>query len=205
MARSNRLQRVKRGAGSLALLAFLAWLALFGWIVRASHRVDIRRADCILVLGARSLPDGAPGPSLEGRLERAYELWKAGWAPAIVCTGGRGASGTVESEVSRNWLMSRGVPGTAIFCERESHNTRQNFEFAVPILKQQGYRTCLVVTDPFHEPRSLALASQFGVQGYPAPALDGPSNRRWGSWLYYVTRETLSWIKFGLESARGVR
>jgi uncharacterized SAM-binding protein YcdF (DUF218 family) len=87
-----------------------------------------------------------------------------------------------------------------LFYENQSHTTRENFYWAAWHMQARGWNSCLVVTDPFHEPRSLALAARHGLQAYPAPSLSGPVSRRWGSWIYYNLRETLSWLKFWVEA-----
>ena len=45
-------------------------------------------ADAIVVLGARVNADGSPGSDLTSRTYHAVDLWLAGYAPHIICTGG---------------------------------------------------------------------------------------------------------------------
>ena len=172
------------------------WLAFLVWITWAGMRTELRRVDCLVVLGARALADGTPGPSLRARLERALELWRAGWAPALVCTGGRGQDGTVEGEVERNWLLGRGVPAAAVLWEDRSHTTRENFVEASRLMRERGWRSCLVVTDPFHEPRAMSMARAAGLDASPAPTFSGPAWQRWGTWSFYTVRESAGWVKY---------
>lgn len=187
---------------AMAALA-LAWLALAGWITWAGCETRLRPADCIVVLGARSLADGTPGPSLQGRCERALELWREGWAPVLLFTGGRGEMGTVEGEVGAAWARARGVPAEALLIEDQSHTTRENLEFAARLMRERGWSRCLVVTDPFHIPRGLALAEDAGLQADPAPTFAGPAWRKWGTWAWYTFRETFAWLKYGWQRLAG--
>lgn len=194
---------MKRALGLSALVLLCAWLSVLVWIDRAGQQVDLQKVDCILVLGSRAEADGTPGESLRGRMDRAIELYQAGWAQSIFCTGGRGESGTVESEVARDYAVRRGVPVSALVCESQSHNTRENYAFAAPLMQRRGWKRCLVVTDPFHEPRALALAADYGLVAYPAPSFTGPASVRLGSRLFYTIRESFSWLKYLYQDFRG--
>lgn len=179
-------------------VAVLIWLVFAVWLTWSGCRTDLRKVDCIVVLGARSLPDGQPGPSLRARCDRGVELWRQGWAPHLLFTGGRGSSGTVEGEVGVAYARKRGVPESALRFEGQSHTTQENFHFAGRLMQQQGWRSCLVVSDPFHMPRSLSMARQVGLEAYPAPTFEGPGWRHWSSWSLYTVRETGAWIKYAL-------
>ena len=50
----------------------------------------------------------------------------------------------------------------------------QNLSEAAPVLKDRGATTVLVVTDPFHEHRSLAIATDVGLTAYPTPTQTSP-------------------------------
>lgn len=182
------------GACLLGLLA--AWSGLALWIHFSGSRSQLRQVDCIIVLGARSLPDGTPGPSLKARCDRGIELWKQGYAPYLLFTGGRGQSGTVEGLVAYEYALAQGIPRQALAYEGLSHTTRENLTFARDLMRQRDWSTCLVVTDPFHQPRSLALAQQLGLDASAAPTFSGPAWREWGPWAFYLCRETLAWLKF---------
>lgn len=180
-----------------APLVFL-WLALATWITWKGRKTDLTRSDCILVLGARCLADGTPGPSFAARCRQGVQLWKQGLAPNLLFSGGRGESGTVEGEVGRAIALSQGVPAAAILVEGQSHTTEENFRYSSEIMRAQGWQSCLVVTDPFHEPRSLALARDQGLEAHPAPTFEGPASLHWSSWAYYTVRETAAWGKYWL-------
>ena len=198
--RGGRLRR--RLLQALGLLV-LAWLAFAGWLTWAGCATRLRPADCLVVLGARALADGTPGPSLEARCQRGVELWREGWAPALLFTGGRGEAGTVEGEVGASWARVRGVPSEALVVEGQSRTTRENLFFAARLMRERGWSRCLVVTDPFHMPRALALARDAGLEADPAPTFAGPAWRRWGPWAYYTVRETLAWGKYGWQRWTG--
>lgn len=177
----------------------LAWLGFMLWITLAGLRVELRKVDCIVVLGARSLADGTPGPSLRARCQHGVDLWKAGWAPVLLFTGGRGSTGSVEGVTGMRFAREQGVPQSALYYEGWSHTTRENFHYAARVMRQHGWKSCLVVTDPFHQPRSLALAADEGLTAYPAPTFEGPAWKRWPTFAFYTLRESASWCKYWWE------
>lgn len=194
MSKATNPGRIKCFAGVVAVL-FSLWLGLAGWITWAGNRVQLRKADCIVVLGARSLPDGQPGPSLRARCDHGVQLWRQGWAPFILCTGGLGDSGTVEGLVALKYIQGQGVPEEKIVYEGLSHTTRENFFYAQQLMLARGWQTCLVVSDPFHLPRSLSIARGLALEAYPAPTFEGPGWKSWSGWTFYTVRETFAWLK----------
>ncbi len=175
------------------------FLGMAVWITWSGLETDLRRVDCIVVPGARVLPDRSLGPSVQGRVERAMELYRQGWAPALVFTGGSGESGPVEARCALDYAVQHGIPREDCFLEDRSHNTVENFLYAREVMRAHGWRSCLVTTDPFHTRRAVTIARRFGLQAYPAPSFNGPAWRSPGAFGYYTTREVFSWLKFGVE------
>ena len=178
-----------------SLLALVPWLGLVSWIT-AGGRTELHQVDCIIVLGARSLADGTPGPTLKARLDKGISLHKSGWAPFLLLTGGLGGDGSVEGEVGRNYALAQSVPAANLEYEGESHNTRDNLINARQIMRKRGWHSCLIVTDPFHIRRSLLLAGDLGLQAYPAPTFEGPNWLNWYDWSLFTGRECFSMAKY---------
>lgn len=176
---------------------YLAWFAL---INGTGMTTSAQKADCLLVPGARVEADGQPGPSLKARLDHAARLFREGRAGRVVCTGGRGESGPIEAEASRDYLIAQGVPAEAFLLEGMSHTTWENFVFASQEMERQGLRSCLVVTDPFHMQRCLWMAQELGLQPLPAPSFEGPAWAPRGM-LFYTSREMAAWLKYGADRA----
>lgn len=102
--------------------------------------------------------------------------------------------------MAREFLAANGVPQHSIVTENMSHTTWENFVFAAQEMRRRGWRSCLVVTDPFHMQRCLTMARELGLEAYPAPSFDGPGWRL-GGMLYYTNREMAAWVKYAGESA----
>jgi len=111
--------------------------------------------DVIVVLGAAQLPDGSPGPVIERRVGEALRLWRAGKAPRILFSGGATALPTTEAETMAVLARAEGLPEDAIHLEDRSTRTLENAVFCVKIMRAQGWREPLVVTDDFHMARAV--------------------------------------------------
>ena len=138
--------------------------------VFATGRSDQARAvDAIVVMGAAQY-DGRPSPQLAGRLDHVVTLYRAGFAPLVVVTGGKQpADRFTEAEASRDYLVERGVPADAILLESEGRTTYQSMEGVADLLEPRGLRRVLVVTDPFHSLRSRMIAGDVGLEAYVSP------------------------------------
>ena len=88
---------------------------------------------------------------------------------------GSGSGGTPESgypaegEVGRKFAIEHGVPAGAVLFETSSRTTWRNLANARDLLAPLGIRNVLLVSDPFHMRRAMAMASRLGLQAAPAP------------------------------------
>ena len=76
-----------------------------------------------------------------------------------------------EAQASARYLVAAGIPAGDIL-EAGGSDSWENLADAAPTLLARGDRTVLVVTDPFHEARSLAIASLGRPQSLPDPDPD---------------------------------
>jgi SanA protein len=105
--------------------------------------------------------DGGMSHMLADRVERAAELWRSGKADRIVASGGLMRWGHDEAEVMRRALLEAGVPAEAILTDNGGANTRATMVRASSVF---GVRDAIVVTQEFHMPRALFLASAAGIE-----------------------------------------
>ena len=115
------MRRVLRWAlrGALVLGAVVAvYLAFtFVQVYRMSRHDGATKADAIIVLGAAQY-NGKPSPVLQERLDHALELYRLGYAPRVVLTGGRQAGDKfTEATTGYIYLRQQGVPDAALLKE----------------------------------------------------------------------------------------
>lgn len=158
------------------LVAVLAWLlCVTAWIVWVGERDQAAKADAIIVLGAAAY-DAKPSPVFEERIRHGLDLYRQGYAPLLIFTGGYGGTAArfSESQVARRYAIKQGVPDEAILIETASRTTRQNLVEARRLMEQRSLHRVIIVSDPLHMARALRLAHELGID---ALASSTPSTR----------------------------
>lgn len=182
--------------GLVALLALLVLVAMgtMAEIALYARGSSEGPADAAVVLGAAVYMD-RPSPVFEERIRHGVNLFRVGRVPRLLMTGGRGPGDQLtEAAAARDWSLGQGVPEEVILLEEASRTTQENLAFAKPILEREGLRRVLIVSDPLHMRRAIAIARRLGIEAEPSPT---PTSRYvgWGSWsrflaaeAYYLTR-----------------
>jgi uncharacterized SAM-binding protein YcdF (DUF218 family) len=157
----------------LLLAAVGAVLLFFGItgmrIVRAAAETPTRRADVIVVFGAAEYA-GRPSPVYRARLDHAYELFQKGMAPVVITTGGAALDPDFsEGGVGRDYLLRRGVPEQALIAETQGSDTALSAARVANIMRANGMKSCIAVSDAYHVFRIRALLEHEGVQVELAP------------------------------------
>jgi uncharacterized SAM-binding protein YcdF (DUF218 family) len=159
----------------LRALLFLLILALLGFILLAWQvdrlgQVDAaREADVIVALGARVNQDGTPGSDLTSRTYHAVDLWKAGIAPFIVCTGGIRDEPLSAAAVCKRFAVALGVPSERVLVADGSSNTMEDARVTAEVMAQKGWRSAVLVSHPLHLFRARWLFQRAGVDAVTSP------------------------------------
>lgn len=148
----------------LCLLAALWLLGVAAYIVWVGDRDQAAPADVIIVLGAAAY-DRNPSPVFKERIRHGIDLYQRGLAGHLLFTGGFGNGARFsESQVARSYALKQGVPAQAILIESQSRTTRQNLQQARALMRENGFRKALIVSDPLHMARALRLARELGIE-----------------------------------------
>lgn len=183
---------------AISLLA-CALIAITCFLVDCyATRDESRPADAILVLGSAVWPGGEPSPSLRARTERAIALHRSGAAPYMILSGGLGRIPPAEAQVMRRLALEAGISDDALVVDDRSGSTLESVSRAAAILHEHGWRTLLVVSDPFHLLRAVTMARDAGIEAYGVPALDSPTYTILHLRLYYTLREALALLWYVL-------
>lgn len=166
---STRRRRVAAaGAGLLGLAcvfgALIAYLDSYGQTDRAQP------AQAIVVLGSRVGADGQAGNSLRRRALHAVSLYRRGFAPFIICTGGVGDNAPSEAQSAARLMRNQGVPDEDILLEDQSHSTWENVANTSAICRARGWTQVVVVSEPYHLWRAERNFAAFGIRALPSPA-----------------------------------
>ncbi len=179
----------------LAAVAGLVVLAVTAVrVVHTASLQEIRPADAIVVFGAAEYA-GRPSPVLRARLDHALELFARGVAPVIITTGGAAADPSFsEGGVGRDYLVRHGVPERSVIAETQGSDTSESAVRVAVIMRANGLRSCVAVSDAYHVFRIRKLLEHEGVaRVYVAPR---PESRPRTTWQREVAvlREATSYL-----------
>lgn len=176
------------------LVIFGILLLTFTWLffrIYQTSKLDLAgKADAVAVLGAAEYA-GKPSPVFQARLDHAADLYKEGFAPFVITTGGTHPGEKFsEGAVGKMYLAKKSVPEEKIMADEESLTTRENIERIAEIAREKNFQKIIIVSDPFHMYRALLLAEKFEINAIPSPTRKSPiSENRWLE-LQYMLRET---------------
>jgi uncharacterized SAM-binding protein YcdF (DUF218 family) len=170
----------------LAVLVYFAVTLVQVWLT--SREYGPHPSGAIVVMGAAQY-NGVPSPDLRARLDEALTLFHNGYANLIVVTGSK-EKGDVytEAEAGARYLESKQVPTDDIVLAGGNDSYENVADAAIP-LKARHVTQVLMVSDPFHEYRSMAIASQLGLTPSPTPTQTSPL-RGWST-VYYFLKEAV--------------
>ena len=170
------------GVALAVVIAYFVVTLVQVWLT--SRQYDPRSAGAIVVMGAAQY-DGVPSPDLRARLNEAVELYHQGYSHLLVVTGSKEKGDQfTEAQAGVRYLESVGIPSSAIG-QAGGSDSYENLAGAAAMLKARGARTVLISTDPFHEDRSMAIASSLGLTPYATPARGSPIHG-WATTPYYL-------------------
>jgi vancomycin permeability regulator SanA/uncharacterized protein YjeT (DUF2065 family) len=201
--RNSGVRRI-RAVGSLGL-GLVFWAALFArGQMHCFGGTDYRGdpfdapADGIVVFGARAYANGAPSPALRYRVERALELYRAGFASRLFLSGGPGEGDFHEVDVMSSILQQYGVPEAALIRDEGGWSTQLTVDHAA---RHFGPRAeLLAVSQGFHLPRIELTFARAGLDVRTVPARD--SRYPWVR-MRNANRETLALGWYALKPLLG--
>lgn len=131
---------------------FLGVVSILAALVGVGHWLDVidplAHADAIVAISGDT---GA-------RVESAIALWKQGYAPVLVFSGGSSDPESVASaELMKRTAVAAGVPANAIVVEGTSATTEENAQNVAQLMTSAGLHSAILVTSPYHQRRAALL------------------------------------------------
>ena len=170
------------------LLGFLLGaITIVAVLVGVGHWLDVTdplaHADAIVAISGDT---GA-------RAESAITLWKKGYAPVLIFSGGSSDPESVASaELMKRVAVAAGVPANAIVVEGTSATTEENAQRVAALMKSAGLRSAILVTSPYHQRRAALLFerefARAGLEFRNHPA-DDPD---WDATLWWTSEPSRS-------------
>ncbi|HEY8601365.1 MAG TPA: YdcF family protein [Thermomicrobiales bacterium] len=156
-------------------------------------------SDVIVILGG-----GTPA-----RVRDGARLFRAGLAPNIYLSTDfdpRYAVAATGDGASRQYLLEAGIPGATIVHDRRPRTTRDEANYFLDEAARRGWRSALLVTEPFHLQRATLVfgraARDRGVD-IPIRAIAAGDDHE-GEWWHstsqvaFVLSELASLLAYGL-------
>ena len=195
---------IRRIITIVVVLALIAPAYGVSQVWRAAKNPVVRQADVIVVLGTAQL-NGRPGEALEARLVEAKRIYDLGYASSII-TVGAGAPGdrTTEAASSKYWLRKNGIPAKKITAIEEGRDTLVSTKAYAAVMKKRYVSDVIIVTDPYHCKRAMAMANDQGVISTCSPVQSGP-NTIANSGYRYLLREAGAYLVYITVGKRGLQ
>lgn len=133
------------------------------YILTPEQAAQLTDVDCILVLGARVMPEGSPSHMLEDRCRRAVELYHAKAAPVLIMSGDHGQKEYDEVSAMKQYAVNGDVPSSDVFMDHAGFSTYESMYRARDIF---GAKKVIIVTQQYHLFRALYIARQLGLDAY---------------------------------------
>jgi len=135
------------------------------------YKDELKPADVIVVLA---------GEETE-RLEYGVKLFKEGWArkDKIILSGGPLVWKYTWASLMKEQAMYLGAPKNAILLEDKSRNTEEDARFTKEILNKYRYKSCILVTSPYHSRRATKIFRK--IMGDKIMVISAPSEKSWFS------------------------
>ena len=152
-------------------------------------------ADAAVVLGA-AVWGSDVSPVFRERINHGIDLYRKGKVRKLIFTGGQGNKGEpTESSAARQYALHSGVPANDILIEEQSHTTYENILYAKQLADAYGLQNVLIVSDPLHMKRAMAMARDMGLAADPSPT---PSTKYQGlrSQATLLAHETYYYIGY---------
>lgn len=139
------------------------------------------------------------------RTKEAAELYQRGWAQLLIVSGAaQDESGPSNAEVMRSYAIKQGVAPNDLLIDPAAKNTVENAIGTSQLAESRGVRDVIVVTSPYHLPRTkLLFERRFdNVRGHPSKD-DGNWSSNWWRTSHGWGLVTSELIKYTLELTRG--
>jgi uncharacterized SAM-binding protein YcdF (DUF218 family) len=184
----------------LVLIAFAFLVAGYvaGHIMWVAGHDSRPHSDAIVVLGA-SQYNGTPSEVFAARLDHAKALYDEHVAPRIVTVGGnQPGDRTTEAQAAQDYLVAHGVPSDAIQPVRTGRDTLQSLRAVAAEFRSRGWKSAVLVTDPWHCLRARSMARDAGINASTSPEHTGPAVGSFTTDVRYIARETLAYVYYSV-------
>ena len=185
--------------GKVVSTIFTLLILVVGYIAiqvyNTGHNAVPTKSDVIVVMGAAQ-NNGHPTPVLAARIDEANALFKEGYAKHILSVGSnqKGDAWT-EAQTTLRELRAHKIPSSVLGAVNLGKDTLSSTVAYTDAMKAKGYKSVIIVTDPYHCYRALSMAKDQGILATCSPVKTGPASVQNSNW-HYIVRETGAYIAY---------
>lgn len=186
-------QKFKHILNILFLIIAIIYVIMLLVLCFGFNRYDgINNNQTVIVLGA-GIKQDKPGIDLTSRLDKTIEFLNKNPNSKCIVTGGLDKKYEIyESDVMKNYLISKGISENRIYQEKSSTNTKENFIYAKEIIEKENLnKNTVVVTNFYHQFRSSLYAKIIGFNFQGLSSFSKPSD-----FICASVREMFGILKF---------
>lgn len=175
-----------------AAAACALFLGAAGALSVIGLRDQVVDTDLAIIPGNTVFPDGTLSARLMSRLDAVLPLYRGGHVRVILVSGGIGAEGQDEAAAMKDYLVRMGVPAAAIITDNQGINTYETARFAAALIRKNGYRPPMLVSQFFHIARFELALEKHGI------AAGGHVHARYleGRDAYSLAREVVGYVGY---------
>lgn len=152
-------------------------------------------SDAAIILGAGT-SKGKISYVFEQRILHAVDLYKRKKVLMLIFTGGYGQGQTLsDSRAAKNYAIQLGVPEDRILIEEASTVTYTNIKNAKRVMAKNHLHSALLVSDPYHMKRAMAMCEKMGIRALPSPTPTSMYRSGWPK-FDFLLRETINYWGF---------
>ena len=151
-------------------------------------------ADAGIIFGAAVWGGNRPSPVLRERINKGFEIYKAGLVPLLVLTGSGSPEEMTESEVARSELIKYGVKEKDIIFEKVTYSTFEQITYVRDNLyTRRNWDRIVVVSDNYHLYRIKEIC-KFNDMNTITIASDTPLSTQGG--IIFCLKESVAVLMF---------
>lgn len=165
---TKALSGIVKGIGCIAAVTAGAYMPFVISDALKNFKDD---CDYLLILGGNVIGEDTPSPQLLERMKAALRYLNEHKSVIAVPCGGCFREGQKKSEAAiiADYLIENGISADRIILEDKSTTTYENFEFALPIIKEHsGREICKIpiafLSSDYHMHRAGVIAKQSGIK-----------------------------------------
>ena len=177
----------------LILLLMGMWLMIHSiCIIIDGLNDELQTTDVGVVLGNKVQLDGRPSERLKSRLDKTEELYKKGYFPLILVSGGTGKEGFDEAKVMKAYLVDKGIPKDRIIEDPQGNNSYMTAQHTKSVMDNRGLESAMIITQYYHISRTKLAFEKLGIKN---PSSAHADIMEWRD-VYSIVREFPAYYKY---------